>query len=692
MAFLVPSFLWALTALAIPVLIHLFQLRRFKRIEFPDTRFLKEVSQQTRSRKKIRHWLALFMRLGAVASLVLAFAQPYLPGGLGAVRTGQRAVSFYIDDSWSMDGTNPKGRLLDQARKSTQDAVMSYQASDRFQVITNAFEGRQQLLLGRDEALAAAAQAEVGPYSRPLSQVMQRQREALARGTAPVKRAYLFTDLQQGITDVEHWTDDPAVPTTIVPLPAMNADNLAVDSVWFATPVRRIGQDEELHVRIRNYGQQAVEGVPLKLNIDGRQRALASFAVDAGATVDTVMRFVNNATGPHHGEVSLSDQPITFDNDLFIAYRTAERLRVLLLSGGDATGDRAVEAVFGNDSTHQFTVRPQQQADLAAFARTDLIVLNALPDVPSGTADALQEFVRNGGSLALFPGAEHDAASWNALLARFGASSGARDTSAVGVDRIELEQPFYRDVFSTMPKNVDLPTARLRWRLGTPAVAVPLLRLRNGDVFLSAIPHGEGQVYLLASPLSEAGGSFTRYALFVTSLLRMAELSRPMGMLYHTIGEGTSIALEGVDLPGEAAPHLIGPDGIDLVPEVRRNLGTLSIVLHDADLPPGAYALVLDGDTLARIALNLARAESDPTAYTPQQLTARLEELGLKSFTVLEAAGEELSVRLGEMDQGVKLWKWFVLAALLFLFLEILIIRTTRASEPTAPSMRGPVT
>jgi len=678
MAFLAPSFLWALAALAIPVLIHLFQLRRFKRIEFPDTRFLKEVTQQTRSRKQVRHWLTLLMRLGAVACLVLAFAQPYLPSSNGEVKAGQRAVSFFIDDSWSMDGTNPKGRLLDQARKSTQDAVMAYQATDRFQVLTNSFEGRQQLLLGRDEALAAAAQAEVGPFSRPLSQVMLRQREALARGEAPVKRAFLFTDLQRTVADPENWTDDPAVPTTIVPLPAVNVDNLAVDSVWFATPVRRLGQNEELHVRIRNFGSKAMEGVPLKLSVDGRQRALATFAVEAGASVDTVLRFANDATGPHSGQVSLTDRPITFDDDLFIAYRTAERLRVLLISGGDAASDHAVEAVFSGDSSHSFIAQPHRQADLAAFARTDLIVLNALPDVPSGTADALQDFVRNGGSLALFPGAEQDASSWNALLARFRASAGARDTTATQVERIDLEQPFYRDVFSTMPKNVDLPLARLRWRTAAPATAVPLLRLRNGDVFLSAIPHGEGQVYVCASPLGGAGGTFTRHALFVTSLLRMAELSRPMGALYHTIGEGTAIALEGLDLPGEAAPHLIGPDGTDLVPELRRNLGTLSIALHDTGLPPGAYALVLNGDTLARIALNLARAESDPTAYTPEQLAARLEELGLKTFTVLEAAGEELSVRLGEMDQGVKLWKWFALAALLFLFLEILIIRTSK--------------
>ena len=678
MAFLFPSFLWALATLAVPVIIHLFQLRRFKRIEFSNIRFLQEVSQRTRSRKQVKHWLVLLTRLLAVASLVLAFAQPYLPNATGAVKAGQRAVSFFLDDSWSMDGTNPQGRLLDQARKNAQDAVMAYKATDRFQVITNTFEGRQQLLIGRDEAIEAAGKAEAGPFSRPLSQVLQRQREALSHGEAPVKQAFLFTDLQRASADVENWTNDSLIPTTIVPLPPNNADNLAIDSVWFSTPVRRLGQRESLHVRIKNFGSQALENVPLKLAIDGRQRAFATFGVDAQATVDTVLRFTNDATGQHWGEVSLTDRPVTFDDNFFIAYRTAEKLRVLLISGGDTESDQNVEAVFSGDSTHAFAIQPYRQVDLASFARTDLIVLNALPDVPSGTASALKEFVSGGGSLALFPGNEPDAASWGALLAQFGAGFGARDTASMKVDRIDLQQPFYNEVFTVMPKNVELPLSRLRFTISAPPSADALLRSQNGNLFLASIPFGKGRLYTCASPLSSAGGTFTQHALFVTSLLRMAELSRPMGALYHIIGAEANIALDGVDISGEEAPHLKGPGNADLVPEVRRTLTTNTIALHDEDLAPGTYALTMSKDTIASIALNLPRSESDLSAYTPEQLEQRLAERGLTSFTVIDANGENLAVRLSELDQGTKLWKWFVIAALLFLALEILIIRLTK--------------
>ncbi|MBS1940769.1 MAG: BatA domain-containing protein [Bacteroidetes bacterium] len=678
MAFLYPKFLWALTALAIPVIIHLFQLRRFKRIEFPNVQFLQEVTQQTRSRKKVRHWLVLLARLLALACIVLAFAQPYFRSANGTVVAGQRAVSLYLDDSWSMDGQNGAGRLLDQARTDAQDVVMAYKPTDRFQLLTNRFEGRQQMLLGRDEALAAAGQVEVGPYSRPLSQVMERQREALVHSDAPVKQAFLFTDLQRYVTDVDQWKNDSTVRTVIVPLQAAGTNNLAIDSVWFGSPVRRLGQMEQLHVRIRNHGDQELHNVPLKLTIDGRQRAMATFNAAANTMMDTVLSFTNDAIGFHRGEISITDRPIEFDNVFHIAFRTAEKLRVLLVSGGDAGSDKDIAAVFSGDSAHAFTVQPYLQIDLAALARQDLVVLNALQEVPSGLAGALDEFVKGGGSLAVFPAAGLDQASYSALLARFGASIGAEDTAGVKVERIDLQSPFFRDVFSSMPANVDLPLVRERRSISPSPASIVLLRLKNGSAFLSSSPVGKGTVYLCAAPLDEAGGTFSRHALFVTSLLRMAELARPMGALYHIIGDEAAIPLEGVDLQGDAAPHLKGPGGIDVIPEVRRVVAGTSLVLHDEDLAPGPYAVTANDDTVAVLALDLSRKEGDLGAYTPDQLKEELAKRGIATITVLEKTGNELTPSLKNLDQGAKLWKWFILAALVFLVLETLLIRTTR--------------
>ncbi|MFZ1686957.1 MAG: BatA domain-containing protein [Flavobacteriales bacterium] len=676
MAFLFPSFLWALFTLAIPIAIHLFQLRRFKRIDFPNVQFLQAVSQQTRARKKVQHWLTLLARCLALAALVLAFAQPYIPATTGSTPTGRQAVSLFLDDSWSMDAQNTDGRLLDQARKNAQDAILAYDATNDFQVLTGRLDGRQQLLIGRDEALDAAGQVEAGPYSRKLSLVLARQREALARSAAPRKRAILFTDLQRSITDVESWTNDSTVRTVIVPLTPTDASNLAVDSAWFATPVRRAGQAEALHVRIRNLGTAALQDVPLRLSINGQQRALATFAVEAGTFTDTVLHFTSDIPGAHWGEIAISDRPITFDDKLYIAWTVSSALRVQLLSGGNTASDAAIASVFEADSSFRFSASPFGNIDLASLASTDLAILNAIPEVPSGSAQALTAFVKGGGSLAVFPGAEQDPASVNALLAQLRAGGyGAMDTASIKVERIDLRLPFFRDVFSDVPANVDLPLVRKRFRLNGVPGAETLLRMQDGNAFLTRTNCGKGLVNVCAAPLSDDGGSFTRHALFVTSLLRMAELSRPMGALYNGIGTDALLPLDGVAIEGDVVPHVIGPDGVDRVPELRRTTTGAALVMHDEDLPAGAYAVTIGPDTVRRIALNTPRTESDPAAYTPDELRNLLSQRGLTAFEVLEPGGEALSVSLAALDHGRKLWTVFVILALVFLALEVAFLR-----------------
>lgn len=679
MAFLHPAFLWALAALAIPVLIHLFQLRRFKRIDFTNVRMLAEVSVQTRARKKVQHWLVLLARLLTITCLVLAFAQPYIPTVDSTTKAGQRAVSLYVDDSFSMDGENTGGRLLDQARAGAQDAVMRYAATDRFQVLTGRFEGRQQVLMGRDEAQEAATQVQVGPYARPISQVLARQREALSSSDAPVKRALLFTDLQRSVTDVDNWVNDTLVPTVIVPIPASRPDNLSIDSVWFDSPVRRAGQNEALTVRIRNHGEQELVNVPLRLTINGRQRAMSNFSVEGGASIDTTLHFTQGPPGLYHGEVLLNDQPVTFDDRMAISYRVSEQLRVLLIGGRDATGDGAVRRVFQGYSLHRFSEQALRAVDLSQLESHDLVILNALPEVPGGLAQALQQFMEDGGSVVLFPPRGENPAGHAQYFSNLGLAAPQRmDTATIKVDRIDLEHPFYREIFQSMPRNVDLPMSRERWSLRPPAGSDVLLRLRDGSPYLARVDRGKGSAYFFASPLDAAAGNLIDHGLFAASLLRMAELSRPMGALYHSIGAEALIPLEGYEQSGDAVPHLKGPNGVDLVPEIRRLPASVAMVLHDQDLPDGIYAVTAGKDTLLTLALNLSRRESDLSAYSADELRELLDARGLSSFTVLDATPDDLSLRLDELDQGRKLWKWFILLALLFLAAEVFLIRLLR--------------
>src|SRR5438067_8955345 len=112
MSFLYPSFLFALIALAIPVIIHLFNFRRYKKILFTNVRFLTNIEQESKSRNRLRQLLLLLLRLLALACIIIAFAQPFLPQKKKMVNPGRNFISVYLDNSFSMSNVSTHDDLL----------------------------------------------------------------------------------------------------------------------------------------------------------------------------------------------------------------------------------------------------------------------------------------------------------------------------------------------------------------------------------------------------------------------------------------------------------------------------------------------------------------------------------------------------------------------------------------------------
>src|ERR1700744_1284379 len=106
MHFLYPAFLFALAALAIPVIIHLFNFRRYQQVYFSNVQFLKEIQEQQSSRKNLKERLILATRMLAIFFLVFAFARPYIPGQNTANAGKQQVVSIFVDNSYSMQTLN----------------------------------------------------------------------------------------------------------------------------------------------------------------------------------------------------------------------------------------------------------------------------------------------------------------------------------------------------------------------------------------------------------------------------------------------------------------------------------------------------------------------------------------------------------------------------------------------------------
>ena len=268
MQFLYPTFLYALLALAIPIIIHLFFFRRFKKVYFTNVRFLKEIKEETSARQRLKNLLVLLMRLLAMAALVLAFAQPFLPQDT-AVKKGEKAVSLFIDNSFSMSALSEDVPLIEKAKQRAREIVEAYAIEDRIQILTNDFEGRHQRLVSKEDALSLIDEIKITPAVKELSKVVSRQKQALNTGKIENKVAYVISDFQKNTTDLEAYTDT-LVELNFIPLQSVQEKNISIDSCWFDAPVQMLNQTNTLVIKVKNHSDQNADNIRLSLKHEGQ--------------------------------------------------------------------------------------------------------------------------------------------------------------------------------------------------------------------------------------------------------------------------------------------------------------------------------------------------------------------------------------------------------------------------------------
>ncbi|MCW3101920.1 MAG: N-terminal double-transrane protein [Bacteroidetes bacterium] len=682
MSFTYPAFLFALSAIAIPVIIHLFNFRKFKTVYFSNVRFLKEVKQETQAKSKLKHLLVLAARILFITFLVLAFAQPFIPVENSKVIPGDKAVSIFIDNSFSMDAVNKNGTLLDDAKRRAMEIVAAYKPSDRFQLLTNDFEGRHQRLVNKEEFAELLDEVKISPATKSLSEITSRAFDVLQQSGSKSKTAFILSDFQKSLSNLDELKNDTGITVNLLPLSAIEKSNVYIDTCWFETPVRQFNQVEKLHVRIRNVSEKELENNSIKLFINNIQKTPASFNAEKNGETEVVLSFASREAGVQHCRIELSDYPVTFDDKFYFSFEVAKTIPVLCINAAGATPESAyLDKLFGADSLFVQKNVSDNQIDYSTLSANSLIVLNELKTISSGLAQELKRFMDNGGSVLVFPAKDADLAGYKefSLLAR--ANYFERyDTAGTKVDKINLDHEIYRDVFEKKTfsaTNLDLPKVSSHYALSktTRSAEEYLLRLQNGDVFLAKYPVGKGKLYLCSGGLGSNFSNFAKHAIFVPTLYKIAMYSLKSGPLFYTIGNDESIETDK-PLSGENVYHIKSTTGtFDIIPEHRVIESGTEIMAHGQITNAGNYNLFADKDPVAGISFNFNRKESDLNCYTQAELTDQVNKSNLFNFNVLNNSEQSLTHSLAELDQGKKLWKLCLILALLFLAAEVILLR-----------------
>lgn len=676
--FVSPGFLLALLAISIPILIHLFHFRRFRRVFFPNISFLQQLSDESKKQSKIKHLLVLAARILAISALAMAFAKPYVPIGGERISSDGNLVSIYIDNSFSMDAVGTSGRLLDQAKSRALEVASVYQATDRFLLLTNDFEGRHQRFVSREELESMVREVGISSRVRILTEVMERKAVLFSDEPSGNSSSYFISDFQKNTTSLEGAEPNSLIATYFIPLQAQRSDNVFVDTCWFDSPVKLPGQTAKMIARIRNDGSEPLSGQPVRLYIDGIQRTLASYDLAAGGEADVELNWTIGSPGFYDGWVEIIDYPVTFDDRLYFSYEVRSQTPVLSI---DQSGEnRFLRALYGQDSIFLLRSTPSFSIDYSSFPRFNLIILNGLDHLPTGLITELQEYVRHGGSLAVFPGPDIDFIAYRELSDVMELDVFSRlDTSVTRVFSIDELHPVYRDVFDDLPEQVDLPAVSTHYQISgtTQSNARHLMVLQNGNPFFTQQSVGDGEVFLSAVPLDERFSNFPRHTLFVPTMFNMAIQSQSLQPAYHTLGSDIPLQLRDASVRSGEVLKLRGED-MEMIPGQRRSGNRLQLLLHDQVTAAGNYLLYSGDDQLKALSFNYDRRESQMDAYDPASLSGLLMDAGLPWVHVIDAGAGDFERAFQEYRAGHQLWRLFLLLALAFLLAEVLLLRFWR--------------
>ncbi|CAM3856297.1 BatA domain-containing protein [Mucilaginibacter galii] len=677
MQFIYPAFLFALLSLAIPVLVHLFNFRRYQKVYFSNVQFLKEVNEQQSSRRNLRERLILASRLLALTFLVLAFARPYLPNQNTITPGVQQAISIFVDNSYSMQTLSPEGSLLDEAKRRAKEIAAAYSINDRFQLLTQDFEGKHQRLLNRQEFNDAVDAVNIGPQSRTLQQIVLRQQSLLQNRPGGLSSAYIISDFQREATGTSATKADSGFRVNLVPLRANVLPNVAVDSVWLIGAVHRPNETEKLVVKLHNYAAEDAKGIPLKLLINGTQKALGSFDIKARGNRQDTLTFSGLQAGWQQAKIELQDNPVIFDNDFYFTFNVKAGMPVLLVNGGQP--NKYLQAAFGADPFFTPVNSNEGSVNYAGLNTFPLVVLSDIKSIATGLAQQLRAYVAKGGTLAVFPAADADLSSYRALLQPAGAAYPEKlVTENIRVNTLNTQNTLFKSVFEDVPRNPDLPLVQKYYQLSsaTQTSSESLMELPGRQPFWAGYRSGNGKIYVSAVPLQEDFSNLPRHALLLPILYRMALVSGHDQPLFYTIGHDAAIEAPPVQMSEKQVLKLVKGTQT-LIPDARQQEGNTLLYLADQVQQPGNYQLKKQDSVVAVIAFNNNRMESDLT-YLDK---SALDKLLPAKSAVLQPGKGSMQGLIADTNFGLQLWKLCIILTLIFIAAEIALVRFYRVNK-----------
>jgi hypothetical protein len=636
MQFKYPELLWALFLLIIPILIHLFQLRRFKKTPFTNVKLLQKVVVESRKSNTLKKWLLLFTRMMAFAAIIIAFTQPFF-AKKSALQAKETII--YLDNSFSMEAKSDQGSLLD---KAVQDLIKAVPDGENFTLFTNNSEFRNIQLKDIQNDLLTISST---PDQLNLEDIRLKANNLFSKNERAIKNLIIVSDFQERLISNNNDTTEYA-QNHLVKLSATNLDNVSIDSIYISK-----NGTENIELTASLTSSTEIQSIPVSLYDDDKLIAKTSavFEEEKGKVTFTL-----SANDVVNGQVVITDSGITYDNHLFFNINEMERPNVLAI--GEAPSEYLRRIYPENEFL--FTSFSLKNLNFRDIESQNLIILNELEKLSTSLMASIASFVSNGGNLVMIPSTTIDIDEYNTLLSRFSLGGFLEIINAeTKITQIAFSHPLYTNVFEKDIGNFEYPQVAEFFRINSRASKI--LGYQNGEPFLL----GTNGIYLFTAPIGHQNSNFKQSPLIVPTFYKMGMNSLKRAGLYHTMGGQIQM-----DIAQKIAKdHIlkVSKDGLDFIPQQRSHANKVSLTFNENPFEDGIYDILENGNSIKKISFNYPRNESDLQFMDLNDIPSESQQSSIATLF------QDL-----ENDNSItELWKWFVILAVLFILMEVLIIK-----------------
>jgi hypothetical protein len=637
MQFKHPELLYFLFVLVIPILVHLFQLRRFKKEYFTNVRFLKELSIQTRKSSKIKKWLLLATRLLLLTALIIAFAQPFFKA------TDSKNISnemfIVLDNSYSMQAKGNKGELL---KRAIQELLENTPENQTFSLITN-----NETYWNTD---IKSIQKEVQniTYSPLPFQLESAMAKIKSRKSTNNKDVIIISDAI-GLKPKQLKSIDGNFNTYFITPEAEQKNNIAIDSVYMN---QTLNDFYEIGVNLKSYGEQD-NAIPIGLY--NNNKLVAKTLVKFEKSETTI-----NFTIPKkdfNGYVSINDASLTYDNSYYFSITKPEKTNVISIGKTEKSG--FLNRIY---TTEEFNYSNStiETLDYNTIEKQDAIVLNELENLPQALVTNLKSFVEKGGNLVFIPSAESKIADTNRFLGTFGQIQlGTNQNANKLITKIAFQHPLFQSVFEKKIDNFQYPNTKQNFEVKTTNPGI--LSYEDQSCFLTSIQNQVSNVYVFAAPINKMNSNFQNSPLIVPIFYNMAQSIQKTGVNALKIGENQPFLVD-TNMSKDEILEVKNNDE-KFIPTQQILNNKVKLQFDDYPIFAGNFGIYKKDEVVRNISFNYNRSESNLEQSQSQLLS---------DYKVVKSIDSVFNSLLSDRSND-EIWKIFVILALLFLFLEVLI-------------------